>query len=314
MKISLELRAFKTRLLKQVIQSNIFNLRHALGSPEFRAVINGELPLFPLDRGPPMSIETSASQSERAAIWAHIASVWSGFGATDPYWSVLTDERWRLKNMSADARHATLDAFYDTGAGDRQRMDDWLTRNDITISRNAVCVEYGCGVGRVTRALARRFGRIIAFDISQPHIEAAERRLSGEGIGNVEFVLVRGPADLAKMAEADIFFSHIVLQHNPPPIIVDILDHAFAGLRPGGVAFFQVPTYADDYEFSIENYFSSELNQNNMEMHVVPQKTIFDLARHHAVFPCEIQPDEAIGKIDHWISTTFLFQKSKKIA
>src|SRR5271169_236009 len=55
--------------------------------------------------------------------------------------------------------------------------------------------------------------------------------------------LNRPKSSLARLTNVDLFFSIIVLQHNPPPVILGILDAAFAGLRPGGLAFFQVPTY-----------------------------------------------------------------------
>src|SRR5690606_35365601 len=96
--------------------------------------------------------------------------------------------------------------------------------------------------------------RVVAFDISQNHIDAARRALEERGVTNVDFVLVRGPDDLRHLEGVDLFFSIIVLQHNPPPIIVDILKAAFEGLKPGGILYFQVPTYGADYSFIEKEY------------------------------------------------------------
>ena len=153
-------------------------------------------------------------------------------------------------------------------------------------------MEYGCGVGRCTVWLARRFRRVVAFDISQPHLDAARVATAARGIDNVEFVLVRGPDDLSALNGADVFYSILVLQHNPPPIAIDILDAVFRGLKRGGVAFFQIPTYADDYSFETEDYNTFVRAKKEMEMHFVPQRTIFDLAFRHGLRSVEVQPDD----------------------
>ncbi len=262
--------------------------------------------MFPLDGAPAMEVQTSYSDAERDAIWAHIGEVWSGFGETDPYWSVMVHEDWRAAKMN---RAETLDAFYRTGEAHAGRMWAWAARNQVALSEDMVCAEYGCGVGRVTHVLARRFRRVIAFDISQPHLDAARARLTAQGITNVDYVLVRGPGDLAALAGVDVFFSLIVLQHNPPPIMLDILDRAFAGLRPGGVAFFQVPTYALGYSFSVARYFETLAKEATMEMHFLPQRMVLQAGRRHDTHPLEVQPDAAIDHHGLWISNAFLMRK-----
>jgi SAM-dependent methyltransferase len=245
---------------------------------------------------------------EQAALWNHIAAIWAKLGSTDPYGSVLTGERWRTENIMAEE---TLEAFYSTGEGDFLRLDHWLRRNSIKMNGDAVCAEYGCGVGRVTQWLAKRFRRVAAFDVSEPHIRAAQQRLSKLGINNVDFVLIRKLSDLAKLSNFDVFFSLIVLQHNPPPVIADILSTAFAGLNESGYCFFQVPTFSAAYEFSLSSYWSNEGESKEMEMHFFPQKIVFDLGRKYKVYPVEIQRDDCVGKRKDWISTTFLMGKGK---
>ena len=91
----------------------------------------------------------------------------------------------------------------------------------------------------------------------------------------VEFRLVRDASDLAVPGGFDLFHSIITLQHNPPPLIAEILAAAFAGLNPGGDAFFQVPTYERGYRWDIKNYLSDLAPRGGMEMHVLPQSVIF---------------------------------------
>jgi len=65
----------------------------------------------------------------------------------------------------------------------------------------------------------------------------AEHELAARGVNNVEFRLLRRREDLRALKGADLFHSVIVLQHNPPPIIADILQHALNGLNAGGAQF-----------------------------------------------------------------------------
>jgi SAM-dependent methyltransferase len=281
-------------LLQTLVQTDEFVLHHSGGN-------------FPLDSGPPMDVQMSApNPEEHRALWDHISSVWSAFGSTDPYWSVLTDERWRSKNMT-DA--ASIEDFYATGQGELLRLEAWLRRNALELKPDTVCAEYGCGVGRLTHWLAGRFRRVVAFDISEPHLKAARDYISRHGIDNVDFVLVRGSADLQMLSGIDLFYSAIVLQHNPPPIMTDILAAAFAGLSKGGYCFFQMPTYSANYSFSMDSYWKGVAANKQMEMHFLPQKRVLELARRFEVFPIEIQPDGAIGNRSCWISNTFLMRK-----
>lgn len=282
-------------------------LRAFLNCAEFRAVDHAAVPLsVMLNYGPPMAVETSVSEDNLAAIWAHIAKVWSGFGETDPLWSVLTDVRFRSASKPSEA---VIQGFYDSGRHDLKYFRSFLARAGLDVSAFRTVAEYGCGVGRVTRFLAERFERVRAFDISTPHLDGARANVASNDLDNVDFVHVRTRDDLAALRGVDLFFSLIVLQHNPPPIILDILGRAFEGLNPGGVAFFQVPTYNADYSFTAEHYWQGMATRNEMEMHFVPQNAILDVAARHGLRLMETRQDHCVGNYDRWISNTFLLRK-----
>ena len=247
-----------------------------------------------------MAVQTGCGADELQALWDRVAAVWSGLGEADAHWSVLTEDRFRAPSLDA----AALAAFHETGEGEARRLDAWLHRSGVSLPTDGVCAEYGCGVGRITRALARRFRRVLAFDVSAPHLRAAAADLAASEIGNVELLQVRGPADLAALDGTDLFYSVISLQHSPPPVIMDVLRRAFAGLRPGGCAFFQVPTYGAGYAWP-----SEAARQVGMEMHFVPQRTILAAAHDAGLRVLEVQPDWCIGRAGEWISNTFLLRK-----
>ncbi|MGH3131088.1 MAG: class I SAM-dependent methyltransferase, partial [Gaiellaceae bacterium] len=55
--------------------------------------------------------------------------------------------------------------------------------------RGGVCVEVGCGPGRMTAALAARFDRVLAVDVSPAMIERARAAVDAR---NVDFRTVSG--------------------------------------------------------------------------------------------------------------------------
>ena len=111
-------------------------------------------------------------------------------------------------------------------------------------------VEIGCGAGRVTRALARFFGKVYAVDISKEMVRQA--RIAVAELGNARVFRNNGK-DLAVIrdhwwqrfgvgrVQADFAFSIIVFQHIPSrDIIESYVREIHRLLRPGGLFKFQV--------------------------------------------------------------------------
>jgi SAM-dependent methyltransferase len=106
--------------------------------------------------------------------------------------------------------------------------------------RGGVCVEVGCGPGRMTGALAGRFDRVVAVDVSPVMLERARTSLEA---ANVEFRLVSGERlDGVEDATADVAVCYLVLQHLPRRRLVRAyLRELGRVLHPGGEAFVQLP-------------------------------------------------------------------------
>jgi SAM-dependent methyltransferase len=106
--------------------------------------------------------------------------------------------------------------------------------------RRGVCVEVGCGFGRMTGVLAERFDRVIAVDVSPRMIELARTNVQAS---NVEFRTVSG-SRLDSIAEnvADVVLCYLVLQHLPRrKVAVSYLAEFARVLAPDGQAFVQLP-------------------------------------------------------------------------
>lgn len=199
-------------------------------------------------------------------------------------------------------------AFYASGESELKVFDAVLARAGIPSAKLSRCVELGCGVGRVTTPLAKRFANVLALDISSAHLHIARAHAAAENIGNIEFRHLDAIDDIDSIGGYDILYSRIVLQHNPPPVMARLLNALLAQLNPGGIAYFQVPTYQAGYRFSIHDYLAQQ-NATNMEMHCFPQTALLDLisAQHGRVL--EIREDDAIGLSVTSISNTLLVQK-----
>jgi SAM-dependent methyltransferase len=289
-------------------KSPSLTLRAFINSEEFRTLAAHRYATqdFPNDLSPANQIELDLSDEQRSALWSHVEGLWSSLGVEDPYWSVMTNDAFRLSKMGTDA---ALKPFYETGRREVHRLNSWLERNGIRLDGSSVCAEYGCGVGRVTYWLSELFSRMVAFDISQPHLDAAQKWLGKHGRNNVRYQKVSGKPDLASLQRCDFFYSVIVLQHNPPPIMQEILNQALAGLNSGGHAFFQIPTYFRDYNFAFKRYLEEPPPDNKVEMHCLPQREIFRLARDNGCDVLEVQPDLMTGSPTVFTSNTFLLKK-----
>ena len=248
-----------------------------------------------------MPIEES---SELEGLLSHIQKVWEYLGEVDPYWSVLVSERFKSSSIK-DGRSE----FYNSGRENVVTLFKTLERNGIDYAPFKTCLEYGCGVGRVTRWLAERVERVIAYDISRSHLQVAMHYLTEIGIQNVSLRHISKPHDIRDFPKVDIVYSVIVLQHNPPPIICLIIQEMMRALNSGGIAFFQLPTYRLGYKFSLHEYLAGEATQGGMEMHVLPQRKIFDIVTRENGTPIEVLEDRWTGLRYGERSNTFVIQK-----
>jgi SAM-dependent methyltransferase len=96
-------------------------------------------------------------------------------------------------------------------------------------------LEIGCGVGRMTRMLARIFGHVTAVDVSGEMLEQAKANLAGWD--NVTLVHGNG-ATLAAVADQSqhFAFSFIVFQHIPSAeVIANYFREVHRVLVPGSI-------------------------------------------------------------------------------
>jgi len=265
-----------------------------LGCDEYREKNPGLLSGFE----PPLQVEWSLSERDQELLFNHVQSTWERLGREEPHWSVLTAEKYKQANI----RQFSED-FFASGEADVERLLRTLERCGLNLLKFKSCLELGCGLGRVTCWLEKRFERVVAVDISNEHLAYAAEYVKSS---KVAFLHLQSMAQMKTLPKADVVYSVIVLQHNPPPVIAVLLRDLLAALNPGGVAFFQVPTYFNGYSFNVKRYKKQELAAQAMEMHLLPQKQVFEIIAQSGAAVLEVlQDDKTFG-----LSNTFLVQKA----
>jgi len=257
--------------------------------------------------GPPARVDTEVSDNDLARMFSRIEAGFNTLGNTEPYWAVLTNDRFRMKHLEASKAQ-----FFERGKGDLAVLHSFAARARINLKSFDTCFELGCGVGRVTFHLAGLFGQVIGWDISEAMIMEAKANAVAFDCTNVTLKTVRSFAEFDELDDFDCFFSRIVLQHNPPPVARYMLSKIFAKIRPGGIACFQVPTYIFGYSFDSDKYLS-EPPKGSFEMHVLPQAVIFELLTRNNFRVLEVREDGAtspIGTPGRIVSNTFFAQKA----
>lgn len=110
----------------------------------------------------------------------------------------------------------------------------------VEVEPTDAVLEIGCGVGRMTRAIAARAERVTALDVSAEMLAVAQRL--NPQLDNVDWfegdgVSLAGVGD----GEVSVCISHVVFQHIPDPeITLGYVREIGRVLGPGGWAAFQV--------------------------------------------------------------------------
>jgi SAM-dependent methyltransferase len=164
---------------------------------------------------------------------------WEWLGENDPLWAVCTDP-------SRNNRRWNEREFFATGEAEVHTVLDLLRSLGCTPDRKERALDFGCGAGRLTRALSFYFDRCCGVDISSSMIAAA-KRLNHDRT-NCQF-LVNRTEKLADLPDRScgFIYSSIVLQHLRPRLVISYLQEFSRLLAPGGVMVFQMPSHRNAF-------------------------------------------------------------------
>jgi SAM-dependent methyltransferase len=160
---------------------------------------------------------------------------WNELAELDPYWAILTSPGTRFGAWDSDA-------FFATGTAEIDGLMLRAAELGHPQGRGRA-LDFGCGLGRLTRPLAGHFDECVGLDISEGMVEQA-RRLNAD-VPGASFV-VNAADDLGRFDDGsfDLVYSVIVLQHVPDREAIESYMAEFCRvLRPGGLAVFQLPSH-----------------------------------------------------------------------
>ena len=161
-----------------------------------------------------------------------LQETWDELARKDAMWAVLT-------GPLATAREWDASAFFATGVAEIDSVIDRVRRTGV-IPRFHRALDFGCGLGRATQALAGQFEHADGVDISTAMITRA-RDFNRHG-DRCRYHLNETDR-LAAFADGifDFVYSVITLQHMEPQYSRRYIEEFFRVVRPGGVVVFQLP-------------------------------------------------------------------------
>lgn len=161
---------------------------------------------------------------------------WEKIGDSEPFHGVLVNSRYLRANIDAAAKAE----FFRTGVDDvahhlgvlRERFGPFDPQSAL---------DFGCGVGRLTRALADVTGDAVGVDISEGMLREAR---AAERAG---LMFVKELPDRM----FDWVMSLIVFQHIPPDRGYRLLRDVARRLAPNGCVTLQFAVYRDPQHFEV---------------------------------------------------------------
>ena len=158
---------------------------------------------------------------------------WEGLAQADPLWAICTDP-------SKRNRQWTQEEFFATGLKEIEIVLDYASRVGLCIDKMSPALDFGCGVGRLTRAMAEYFPECCGVDISPTMISVAQD-LNREHQRcyfqlNEDIRLQRLQSNYFGFV-----YTSLVLQHIAAPSSHQYIAELVRVLKPGGVLVFQAP-------------------------------------------------------------------------
>jgi len=159
--------------------------------------------------------------------------VWTKLGKVDPLWAILSDPE------KVDGKWDEQE-FFESG---RKEIDSELKKIEglgFDVRRGSA-LDFGCGVGRLTQALAHHFQDVHGVDVAETMIEGARQHDRSNGKCTYH---VNPRSDLGLFTDDmfDFIYSRIVLQHIPPENTKQYVAEFVRVLKPGGLLAFQLPS------------------------------------------------------------------------
>lgn len=157
---------------------------------------------------------------------------WQAFGEQDPLWAILTDPARKGGRWTPEEFFATGVAEIDALLQEAQALG--LPR------RRRRALDFGCGVGRLTQALAHHVDEVLGLDVAPSMVDRA-RQFNRHGDRVRYEVQAAPPLDALPSRTFDVVYTGRVLQHIAPEYSRQYISELARLVAPGGFLSFDVP-------------------------------------------------------------------------
>jgi ubiquinone/menaquinone biosynthesis C-methylase UbiE len=159
-------------------------------------------------------------------------SDWNKLAELDPLWTILSDPQKKFGKWDPAE-------FFRTGELEADRVMAMCKSHGLAM-RFGKFLDFGCGVGRMTRGFSRFFGSCVGVDVSKKMIGLATQFNST--VPHCDFVASEAVRLPFEDNSFDFVFSTLVLQHLPTQrMILSYIAEFFRVANHGGAVVFQLP-------------------------------------------------------------------------
>jgi ubiquinone/menaquinone biosynthesis C-methylase UbiE len=159
-------------------------------------------------------------------------SNWNALAELDPLWTILSEPEKKFGKWDAAE-------FFNTGNPEAQRVLEMCKSNAVDVSFGRM-LDFGCGVGRMTRAFSAYFQGCVGVDVSEKMIILAKQYNSQ--VPHCEFIASEAARLPVPDATFDFVFTVLVLQHLPTRASIrNYISEFIRVAKDGGVIAFQLP-------------------------------------------------------------------------
>jgi glycosyltransferase involved in cell wall biosynthesis/2-polyprenyl-3-methyl-5-hydroxy-6-metoxy-1,4-benzoquinol methylase len=169
-----------------------------------------------------------------SAMVSKIQKSWDWFAREDPLWATLTQPD---KKDGGWSEHE----FLEEGRRDIRYALEKIDAMGLRLHYGKA-LDFGCGPGRLTQALAEHFQEVHGVDIA-PSMIAKAKELNRHGARCIYHLNEAHHLRLFDDNTFDLVFSALVLQHMPRPLAFGCIMEFVRVTKPGGLMMFQVPDH-----------------------------------------------------------------------
>lgn len=221
---------------------------------------------------------------------------WERWARVDPMWAVCTEAEKRNNQWQAEE-------FFASGWAEIKHLMAHIAQLGRGVPRGAA-LDFGCGMGRLTQALALHFEQCTGVDISARMIELAQQHNTHGDRCRYE---LNQTDHLGQFADGTFEFIYCsrVLQHMEPTYSLAYIREFVRVLKPAGLLVFQLPSGQHGYKKVLKMLLPAAAvnllrrmvygSAAVMEMYTVPEEAVSKVITASGAQVMHIRYNQAAG-------------------